>query len=78
MIVTMDSTPCVWLITNNDNTFVIVRQSLENLTSEIVMNIAQYNGLMFVLKSMEKQLTYGGRNAEAGQQQPLGCRNDSK
>ena len=34
----------------------IVRQTLENGTSEIVMNIAQYSGLMFVLKSMEKQL----------------------
>ena len=34
----------------------IVRQTLENGTSEIVMNIAQYSGLMFVLKSMAKQL----------------------
>ena len=52
----MESVPCVSLITVDDNTFVIVRQTLAGGTSELVMNIAQYSGLMFVLKSMEKQL----------------------
>ena len=53
----MDSTPFVSIVNGSDgNVFVIVRQTtVEGRVCEMVFNSAQFSGLMYMFKSIEKQ-----------------------
>ena len=50
-----DSTPFIAISSVNDALFVVIRQQIGNQISEIAVNEAQFSGLMYTMKAIERQ-----------------------
>ena len=50
-----DSTPFLAISSVNDALFVVIRQQIGNQISEIAVNEAQFSGLMYTMKAIERQ-----------------------